>query len=438
MLRSITKRLQIGVEKYLPDAFIFAIFLTFIVFVAGMIVVKQTPLQMLTHWYGGFWVFLQFSMQMILILVFGFCLAISSPMQKLLKSIAAVPKTPASALTITIVISFALGWINWGIGMIAGPLLAREISKRMEVDFPVLIAGAYSGWIAGIAGLSAAAALWSATPGHMFADKMGIIPVSETIFSVMWMAAIFLGLLALVWAFIKMMPLKEDFKLVKIKEQEVETAVSAEVTFANKLENSSWINLILCIMGFVVIANWFITNGFNLTLDIIIFILLFTGLALHKTPISYVKAMQSSVVGASGIALQFPFYAGIQGMMFGSGLALVIVNSIVAVSNASTLPLLTYISAAVVNIFVPSAGGQWMVQGGIIVDSMLAMNLPAAYGVNAYTFGDVVTNLIQPFWALPALGIAGLKIRDIWGYCAVACFILFVVWGACIYFLMGI
>lgn len=443
MLRSLAKRLQFGVERFLPDAFIFAIFLTFIVFVAGMIVVRQTPMEMLQHWYGGFWAFLTFAMQMILILVFGFCLALAPPMQKLLRSIASFPKTPVGALTIVMITAFVLGWVNWGIGMIAGPLLAREIAKRMDIDFPILIAGAYSAWMAGIAGLSAAAALWSASPGHQWEEVIGIVPVSETIFSVMWNVALVVGIICLILVFRKMMPLKEDFKIYKPEEDTPEPAEKEEKSGGNKtaaerLESAGWINLVLCIMGFVVIIHWFVTQGFNLTLDIIIFILLFAGLALHKTPISYVRAMQRSISGSAGIALQFPFYAGIQGMMFSSGLAMVIVDGLVSISTAATLPFLTYVASAVINIFVPSAGGQWLVQGGIISESMLAMGLSPASGINAYTFGDLVTNLLQPFWALPVLGIAGLKIRDIWGYCIIGFFVLFIIWGGSVAFLMGV
>ena len=170
-------------------------------------------------------------------------------------------------------------------------------------------------------------------------------------------------------------------------------------------------------------------NGFNLELNILNFFFIMLGLALHGSPLSYVNAITSGMPPASGILLQFPFYAGIMGMMAGAGLITVISDAFVAISNEVTFPLFSFLSAAIVNIFVPSAGGQWQIQGPIMIEAAKAFNISPAVVVNTVTIGDILTNLLQPFFVLPALGLSGLGLKDIWGYCLVSLILLMIVAG---------
>jgi len=439
MLKRLAKRMRVGVDRFLPDAFIFVIILTLIVLVVGMIVTKTGILDMLMAWYGGFSTFLSFSMQMCAIMVLGYGMAQSKPVKSLLMWVTNFGRTPRSALITLMLTVFVLSWVNWGVGMIAGPILAYAFTRKMKIDYPILIAASYTAWQGGMAGLSAAAALMSATPGHAFEDILGVVPVSETIFSPFWNLVIIGGIAIMTFLFVKMMPDETDMILyVAPQEEEAPVEAEPEKTIAWRLEHSQILKWVFVLMMAAVVVNFFVKNGFNLTTDIIIFILIFAGLLLHKSPIDFVSAVYDGVKGCAGIILQFPFYGGLQGMLVGSGLSTVIVEAIGAISTQQTLPLFTYWMAGIVNVFVPSAGGQWAVQGGIIGQSVVNMGLPAAYAINSFTFGDISTNLIQPFWALPALSIAGLKIKDIWGYCAIA-FVGWFVWiSLCNLFFIGL
>jgi short-chain fatty acids transporter len=182
------------------------------------------------------------------------------------------------------------------------------------------------------------------------------------------------------------------------------------------------------VAGVIFLVYYFATGGFNLTLNIVNFIFLILGIIFHGTPISYVRAITNAARGAAGIILQFPFYAGIMAMMTaksavtGLSLAAVISNWFVAISTEVTFPLFTFLSAGIVNIFVPSGGGQWAVQGPIMMPAGAALGVDPAVTGMAIAWGDAWTNMIQPFWALPALGIAGLSARDIMGYCLITLF----------------
>src|SRR5690606_17731190 len=199
-----------------------------------------------------------------------------------------------------------------------------------------------------------------------------------------------------------------------------------------KLNHSKTINYILVALGVICIVLYFSNNGFNLELNILNFIFIILGLALHGSPEGYISAIASGMSSAAGILIQFPFYAGIMGMMAGSGLIQIISEWFVVISNEYTFPLFTYYSAILVNFFVPSAGGQWQVQGPIMLEALQSFDLPAAVVVNAISVGDMVGNLVQPFFVLPALGLSGLKLKDIWGFCMIA-FVLLVILGTIIF-----
>ncbi len=435
IVRRMSRSITVSIERYLPDAFIFALILTFVVFLMGWIIAKETPFNMVTHWAGGFWGFLAFSMQMVVILVTGTCIAQSSLVGGWIKKLSSLPKTAAGAYVIVVLVSALAGWINWGLGLVFGALIAKQMAaQNKNTDFPLLVAAAYSGAYAGIFGLSITAPLLINTPGHFLEDKIGLIPISETILNPATLITVVLIAIFTAYAFKLMSPTREEeinsySKLGIEPEKEVDTkAVFAqEKTIASTLENTPIITFIVVIGGLIYIVNHFINKGFDLNLNILNFIFLMLGMILHKSPINYVNAVMGSVKSVHGVILQFPFYAGIMGMMAGSGLVTIIAMWFVSFSTAVTFPFFSFVSVAVVNFFVPSAGGQWMIQGPILIEAGQALGVADNLVVNAYTFGDLCTNLIQPFWALPVLGICGLKMKDIWGYTFVSFIIYFVI-----------
>lgn len=408
-------------QRYLPDPFIFVIILTFVVFGLGLIFTDNGPYQMVQHWGNGFWALLSFSMQMVLVLVTGHVLASSQIFKKGLGSLASFAKSPGQAIVIVTIVSMIASLINWGFGLVIGALFAKELAKRVKnVDYRLLIASAYSGFLVWHGGISGSVPLTIATPGHFTEDLIGVIPTSETIFST-FNIVIVLGLLITIPIINRLsMPSKEQTITVDpaLLEGDFQAATIEKeaLTPADRLENSKFISLLIGVLGLVFLFYYFATNGFKLNLDIVNFLFLFLGILLHGTPKQFLDAVLNAVKGASGIIIQFPFYAGLMGLMTTSGLAAVISDWFIAISNEFTFPMLAFLSAGIVNFFVPSGGGQWAVQGPIMLDAATQLGASLPKTAMAVAWGDAWTNMIQPFWALPALAIAGLKAKDIMGY----------------------
>lgn len=423
------------VQRFLPDAFVFCIILTIIVFIVAIPVTGMNPIEVATAWGDGVWNLLAFSMQMALVLVLGSALANAPAIKNIIVKLAGVPKKPAAAIAFVTVISAICCFINWGFGLIIGALLAKEVAKKLKgVDYRLIIAAAYSGfviWHSGISG-SIPLGMTALAEDGAIANTGGavteIVPTSQTIFSA-WnliMVAAVVVVIAIVNA--KMHPNPKDVISIdpKLLEEE-KTEIPKAVTPAEKLENSMVLSYIVVVLGVVFLIYYFINAGSvlnALSLNIVNLIFLVLGIAFHKTPIGYVRAIMSSAESAGGIILQFPFYAGIQGMMVTTGptgisLAGAISNAFVSISTTRTFPVLCYLAAGIVNFFVPSGGGQWAVQGPIMMPAGLQLGVSPAVTAMGIAWGDAWTNMLQPFWALPALGIAGLGARDIMGYCAI-------------------
>ena len=195
-------------------------------------------------------------------------------------------------------------------------------------------------------------------------------------------------------------------------------------TPAEKMENSRLLSWIVALLGFSYLVIHLGFKGGSLDLNSVIMLFLFTGVILHGTPLAYVRAFTKAATGAAGIILQFPFYAGIMGIITGIGASgicfgTVISDACISISTPHTYPLLTFLCAAVLNLFVPSGGGHWAIQAPIMLPAGAALGVADGLTGTAIAWGDAWTNLIQPFWALPALAIAKLSARDIMGYCLV-------------------
>jgi short-chain fatty acids transporter len=407
------------VQKYLPDPFLFAAILTFIVFIGGLIFTNNGPYQMVQHWGNGFWNLLAFSMQMVLVLVTGHALANSPPVKKVLEAIASQAKSPASAIMITCFVAAVASWINWGFGLVVGALLGREMARKVKgLDYRLIIACAYMGFLVWHAGLAGSIPLALATATDWSYAQTGGIGVGQTIFAPFNLIIAIVLILTLPILARMMMP-KEVVEVDPALLEDKEVIIPKASTPAEKIENSPVISLILA-LGALVYLIYHFGKGGSLNLNIVNFIFLFSGVLLHWTPRRYINALYTAVKSSGGIILQFPFYAGIMGMMVSSGLAAVISQGFVNISTPLSFPFFTFLSAGIVNFFVPSGGGQWAVQGPIILPASLALGADTARAAMAIAWGDAWTNMVQPFWALPALGIAGLNARDIMGYCIMA------------------
>ena len=417
------------VERWLPDPFLFAIILTFLTFIMGIAFTQQTPMMMVRSWGSGFWGLLTFAMQMVLILVTGHTLAQAPVFKRTLSALASIPKSAGTAIILVTVVAGIASWINWGFGLVLGALFAKEIAKRGELrcDYRLLIASSYSGFLLWHAGLSSSAGLMMAGPGFISAGVLDApVPVSATLFApfTLIMVAFFLIMLPIINRF--MIP-KNEKDIVLIDPSKLDAEVIEQVkprdqmTPAEKLENSRIVSYLVGLMGIVFVVYHFMTRGFDLGLNIVNFMFLIAGIILHGTPAKFLKAVTTAVKGAGGIIVQFPFYAGIAGMITAVGpagisLANIMSDGFVSISNATTLPMFTFLSAGLLNMFVPSGGGQWVIQAPIMLPAAYELGASIEKVIMAYTWGDVWTNMLQPFWALPALAIAGLRAKDVMGF----------------------
>ena len=409
-------------QRWLPDTFVIAIILTAVVFLAGMFSQGQGIGAMADYWGNGVWKLLGFSMQMVLILVLGTVLAMSRPVKVALRAIAQIASTPAQGIILVTLTSMLALWVNWGFGLVVGALLAREVASHVKNShFPLLIAAAYSGLLVWHSGLSGSIPLKIASTGNDALSQLlegQTVPLMETIFAWQNIAIIVALAVSLPILNILMMPDKNNRLGLTVEEEPEPTVDLTAMSPAEKLEHYPIINYLLVAIGAVYLFGFF-AFGRSISLNEINLCLLLAGLALHINPRNYLNAMNSAIGTSSGIILQFPLYAGVMGMMVGSGLAGAVSQWFVDISSAQSFPVITFLSAGVVNFFVPSGGGQWAVQAPIVVPAAVELGVPVSKAAMAVAWGDAWTNMIQPFWALPLLALSGLNLRQIVGYCVV-------------------
>jgi len=433
-------------ERWMPDPFLFCLLLTLLTFALAWIFTPTAPLGLVNHWYAGLWSILPFAMQMILILLTGYTLASSGPIKRGMVWLASIPKDQGSAVMLLTVASMLAALLHWGFALVASALLARELGRRVpNCDFGFLVAAAYSGFVIWGSGLSSSIALVTATADsemNFVAKYTGAGPVSlsETLLSPMNIALVLATLVTLPLLFRWMMPRGNQIRPVDLKRLEaLEPPVEEEpekLTPAQRIERSPLVLYTFLLLGAVYLARHFWTRGFALDLNVVILLFLVLGMALHGRPTAYVHSFNYAARVAGPLALQYPLYGGLMGLMSGSGLAGMVAQNFVAFSSEVTFPFFAFVSAAVINFFIPSGGGQWAVQGPFTIPAALELGVKPATAAMAVAFGDQLTNMLQPFWALPILAIAGLNIRHIMGYCVMT-FLLAATLSTLVLFFLG-
>jgi short-chain fatty acids transporter len=399
--------------------------LTGVTFALALGLTPKAPADLVMLWGSGFWNLLAFSMQMAMILVTGHALASSGPVKRMLVALASSARTPGQGVMLVAFVGAVACAINWGFGLVLGAMLAREVARRVKgTDYRLLVASAYMGFLTWHGGLSGSVPLVAATKGNPMEKTVGLIPVSHTIFTG-YNAFITIGLIILLPILARlMMPKPEDVVTVDPAllqdPPSVERKLSPDATFAERMEESRALAVLVAALCAVFLVIRFINKGFVLDIDTVNLVFLAAGIVLHKTPMAYARAVTAAAKGASGIMIQFPFYAGIQALMDHSGLAGVITKWFVDIANVHTFPLLAFLSSALINFAVPSGGGHWVVQGPFVMPAAQALGADLGKSAMAIAYGEAWTNMAQPFWALPALAIAGLGVRDIMGYCVTA------------------
>jgi short-chain fatty acids transporter len=415
-------------SRWVPGSFTIAVHLTLIVLAAGMGVEMavgrvhplRAALDCVVAWGGGVWTLLEFGMQMCLVIFTGYLIAVSPLVKRGLLWIIRRPATPAGVIVTVAALAMALSWINWGLGLVTGAMLVRFTSSaRKNVDYRLLVACAYLGLgVTWHAGLSGSAPLLMATPDHFLADRTGVIPVSDTIFSPfnLVLVAVVFAVVLLVVRLLVPRPGDAVTSKGEIEEELPPPARPDRPTPAWRLEHSPLPNVFIGSLGLACLIWTFATRGAELTLNTVNLAFLSLGILLQWTPASLVRSAESASRLLHGIVLQFPLYAGMFGIIKSTGLADVIAGAFISLSSRESFPLVVSWYSGLLNTFVPSGGSKWAIEAPYLLDAASHLGVPAGKVITAYAYGDMWTNLIQPFWAIPILAAARLEFKDILGY----------------------
>jgi len=449
MIRTLGRLFSRFASRWVPDPFTIALLLTLITLGLCALTTGATPVDLVGNWGGrvddgallagnkGFFKLLTFGMQMCLILVTGHALASSQPVQRIILRLASAPKSAAQAVVLTALTAMLCAFVNWGLGLIVGALTAREVAlsarrRGIRLHYPIVGAAGYTGLMVWHGGLSGSAPLKVTQKGEMvriLGEGIDPIPLGATLFSDLNMVVSAALLLFVPLLLVMMLP-KGDEDIVEINPDAHPSAAMdtpdalGDTTPAERLDRSRLLTLLLSAMALLYLWEYVSLLGIDkVGLNAINLLFLALGLLLHGSPRAYATAVTDATRGCSGIILQFPFYAGIMGMMALSGVVETFAQWISETVSTGSFSTLTFLSAGAVNLFVPSGGGQWAVQGPVVVEAAQNLGVPVGKAIMAFSYGDQWTNMLQPFWALPLLAITGLKAREIIGYTATLMFL---------------
>lgn len=458
-------------ERWLPDAFVFVIGLTFLTMALALWRTEARAPEVLTYWYGGLTHagFLTFAMQILLVVVTGYVVGTSPPVHRFIEKTSGIARTPRAAYGFLSLLTGAVMLLNWSLGLVVGGLYVRAVARRVPgVDYRVLCAASFTGMLLWHGGFSGSIPLSLNTPGHPFVDLCGIIPTGATLFSPLnvWTNVLLLATLPLLMMWVAPTGQAVEMQVDPLElEDEAPATPPLPATWMGRLVHRRSLGLALGVVGLIAVAaqalppqdtgatstgayTAFLAThphlvvaalGRGLNLNLVFVVLLFLGLLLHRSPAAFATAMTRSIQSAAAIVYQFPLYSGIAAVMSKSGLGAQIAHAIVAHATATTFPALAFLSAGLVNLFVPSGGGQWVVQGELILTAARDLHVPAAKAALAVGYGDAWTNMIQPFWSLLFVPIIGrglnLRSQDFLGYALLAFVWAGVVWILCLTFL---
>jgi short-chain fatty acids transporter len=431
-------------ERYTPDPYVLAVTLSILTAVlAALLAPKGSLTTIFTGWYNGLFSILAFAFQVLLILVTGYALSTSAPVRWLLRRLASLGTTPKRAIVLTIVTVYLASFLNWGFGLVVAGLMAREIAQRIRIDFGWLVGGAYSGWMIFSSGLSSSIALSLATPGsslNVVQKVTGqVLPLSSTLFTPLNLIPAFLLLVALPILFCAIQPRDTEVQPANLsapEDSEKADEPRGPTTLARRLEESCGLNLVMVAAGIIALSCIWRQSGFSLDLNSVIFLFLIAGLLLHWRPIAYIQAINRAARVTGPLILQYPLYGGIMGILVSTGLADVGAKAFIQFADAHTLPFWNFVASLFISLFVPSAGGHWAVQGPFAVPAAVGLHASQAATAMGVAYGEQVADMIQPFWALPVVAVAGISIRRVMGFTVMSFLLGTLLFGAALLILV--
>jgi len=441
-------------ERWIPDALVIVIVLSLVTYIFALIwgfkpevSIGSRAYESIQAWGKGFWELLAFAMQMCLIMMTGYILACSPPVRRLLDGLSgwSNPEKPWQAILVMSLFSMIMAWLNWGLSLIASAMLALFIVRRNpKVDYRLLVAAAYLGlgctWHAGLSG---SATLLVATPDNfLIKGKLldATIPVANTIFHPFNLILTVIIMVAITILMALMHPKPEKTYVVKPELMDQLKLYEAPPTPAKWESPSDWMNwwpgfnLIVSIGGLIWLIWHFSTKGLDLNLNVVNFAMLMLGILFHWRPWSFLKATEDAGKAVWGIVIQFPFYAGILGLFKFTLLSTVFTQAFVAISTPQTFPLFVYWYGGILNYLIPSGGGEWAVVAPYIIPAAKQLGVGMGTTVVTFAWADMMTDMIQPFWAIAMLAVAKLHFRDIMGYLLMVFFVYFIITSLAFYF----
>jgi short-chain fatty acids transporter len=421
-------------ERYMPDPFVLAIILTAVTAALALLIApKGSPELIVSTWYAGIFAILGFAFQMILILATGHALAHAPVIERFLHRLVALARTPNQAVVLTFLVAAVASLLNWGFGLVVGAILAREVARQVRVDFGWLVAAAYSGFVVWASGISSSIALTQASHGNTLniVEKITgqLLPLSDTVFAAFNWVPTLLIVLIMPFAFIAIRPMDADVNAFVPEPDAPPPPAEVSNAPARRMDRSPVGSLFLVAAGLAAVLVLWIEGKLALDVNMVILIFLIAGIGLHGSPVAYGAAMKNAAKQTGGMMLQYPFYGGIMGIMSGTGLADSISKAFVVVSNEHTLPFWSYICSLIITFFVPSGGGHWAVQGPFVVPAAATLHASMAGSAMAVAMGEQVANMLQPFWALPVVAMAGIGIQRVMGYTVVTFVVTGVIYG---------
>ena len=425
-------------ERTIPDPFVLAILITAIVAVLSAIFAPHASFERLVGgWYKGFFDILTFAFQITLVLVTGHAFAHAPPVQRVFKALVSVARTPVQAATLTFVLVAIASFCNWGLGLVVSALLAREVAKRMRVDFAWIVAAGFSGWVVWASGISSSIALAQSTPGSAMnvVQKLTgqVLPFSATVFTTFNLVPTIVMLIAMPFVLALLKPRDEDAVVLdteKNPDAPLREMPAGKLSFARWIEYSWLGSEFIGVAGIAVVVLAQVHHMAFSGVNAVIFIMFIAGVILHGYPLAYADAVKNAAKQTGSMMLQYPLYGGIMGMMDATGLPDVISHFFIAISNAHTLPFWSYVCSLIVTFFIPSGGGHWAVQGPFVVPAAVALHASVPATTMAVAMGEQVSNMMQPFWAAPVVAMAGIGVQRVLGFTVTTFVLGAVVYGA--------
>jgi short-chain fatty acids transporter len=440
MIDRVAQALTRFAERWLPDAFVFALVATVAVFAAGL-AIGVPARQLVIAWGDGFPELNAFALQMALVIITGYVVATSPPVARAIDWLAQLPRTGRGAPAFVAAFALVTSWLNWGFSLVFSAILARAIARHFassnrRVDYRALAAAGLLGlgsvWAQGLSG---SAALQMATPGalpapiravvaHDNAVPGGIISFAHTVF--LWQSLVSVAIELLVVTLVVWLAAPRDDRardaaslgiaLAPAPDATPSPIATSTPTPGERLEHSRLLTVLTLLLGGAYLVHVFIRGVTALTVNTVNLTLLLLGLLLHGTPARLMRAVREAVPATWGVLLQFPFYAAIAGMIATTRLNDRIAHVFVSVGSPRSFPALIAAYSAVLGVFVPSGGSKWIIEAPYVMKAAHQLHVHLGWVVACYDLGEAVANLVQPFWMLPVLALLGLRARDVMGY----------------------